>query len=145
MDELQVGDYLADILRTQRLESEAVTFPAIEATALALEELARRIGVLLVWPVGAAAERIAGASTFLSAGSLRVRDWNAFVPGEDVLLFVVASLTPLPLLVAARQALNMGARSVLACGLYVHGVVGADIRPLTAFHEVAELALARMP
>ena len=134
--QMDIGDQLAALLWAQEAEAQAVRFPAIEAHAVALVALGQRLNDPVIWPVGAAAERIAGAATLMSSGSTRVREWNSEVRGERVLVFSVAALTPLALFAAAVCALSMGAESVEACGVHVDGV-GTDLGPLAAFHEVS--------
>ena len=123
--------------RGTRCEVAATEFPAIEANAAALVSLGHRLGDPVIWPVGSAAERIAGAATLISAGGIRAREWNSTVGGQRVLVFVVVALTPLSLFTAARQALNMGAVAVDACGLRVDGLVGIGLGPLASLHVVS--------
>lgn len=137
MDVTEVGDGLAAVLGAQEAEAEAVRFPALEAHASALIALDQDLGDPVVWPVGAAAERIAGAATLMSGGRIRVREWNSEVRGERVLVFAVVALTPFSLFAAAHQALNMGADAVQACGLRIEGFEDTGLGPLTSFHAVS--------
>ncbi len=144
MDANEVGDGLAALLGAQEAEAEAIRFPALEKHASALIALDRELGDPVVWPVGAAAERIAGAATLLSGGRIRVREWNSEVRGERVLVFAVVALTPLSIFAAAQQALNMGADAVQACGLRIEGFDDTSLGPLTSFHAVPEGVLSRV-
>jgi hypothetical protein len=137
MDVEEIGNGLAALLGAQDVEVAATQFPAIEAHAAALVTLGQRLGDPVIWPIGAAAERIAGAATLISAGGVRLREWNTTVRGQRVLIFVVVALTPLSLFAGARQALNMGAVAVDACGLRVDGLEGAGLGPLANLHVVS--------
>ena len=137
MDADEIGHGLAALLEAQDVEVAATLFPAIEANATALVSLGRRLGDPVIWPVGAAAERIAGAATLISAGDIRTRGWNSTVGGQRVLIFVVVALTPLSLFAAARQALNMGAVAVDACGLRVDRLKGYGLGPLASLHIIS--------
>lgn len=142
MNANEVGDGLAALLAAQEAEAEAVRFPALEEHASALIALDRELGDPVVWPVGAAAERITGAATLMSEGRIRVREWNSEVRGERVLVFAVTALTPVSLFAAAQQALNMGADTVHGCGLRIGGFGETGLGPLTSFHVVHAIVLS---
>jgi hypothetical protein len=74
----------------------------------------------------------------MSAGGIRMREWNSAFGGQRVLIFVVVSLTPLSLFAAARQALNMGAVAVDACGLRVDRLKGTELGPLASLHVLSQ-------
>jgi hypothetical protein len=120
------------------LEADAVDFPALQSNSLGLIELSRSLGNPIVWPVGAAAERIVGAAMLKSTGDLRARAWNREVRGERVLVFATVALTPLTLVAAARQALCMGAIAVEACGIHVEALQEIDLSPVTRLHQVPQ-------
>jgi phosphoribosylpyrophosphate synthetase len=136
------GDGLRALLEAQGQDAAAVTFPALEVHAAALISLGRRWNNPIVWPVGSAAERIAGAAALLSSGELRLREWNRDVQGERVLIFTVVAVTPLALIAAAQQALNMGAASVEACGVHVEHLSATGLGPLANLHALAGAVLA---
>jgi|SRR5665213_725355 len=142
MDANEAGDGLVALLVAQEAEAEAVRFPALEEHAIALIALGNDLGDPVVWPVGAAAERIAGAATLMSGGRIRVREWNSDVRGERVLVFAVVALTPVSLFAAAQQALNMGADAVQGCGIRIEGFDDTGLGPLTSFHAVPAGALS---
>ena len=142
MDTIEVGDGLTALLEAQDFEAAAVQFPALEAHASALIALGRRLDDPVIWPVGVAAERIAGAASLISGGGIRLREWNSEVRGERVVIFAVVSLTPLTLFAAARHALNMGAVAVEACGLRIEGLDDTGLGPLANFHVVSGYLLA---
>jgi hypothetical protein len=141
MDPTQIGEGLAALLSAQAAEAETVGYPALECHAQRLVALCEELDSPVVWPVGPAAERIAGAATLLSSGDLRVRAWSGDVRGEQVLVFAAIELSPLSLLAAATQALNMGAASVAGCGIHVRGLTASGIGPLASYHEVRDRQL----
>jgi hypothetical protein len=114
------GPLLAELLAAQRRDDEAVAYPAIEQIAEALVERAQDLHAV-VWPVGRAAERVAGAATLLAEGDLAVGTWNTRLDGERVLLFAVSGTTSLNLAAAAAQVRSMGATEIHACGVDVVG------------------------
>jgi hypothetical protein len=121
----QPGPLLAELLEAQRREEKLVAYPLVEQVAQALIARAAELGGPLIWPVGGAAERVAGAAVVVSAGTIRVAGWNLPVNGDEVLLFTVAATTPLGLLAAAEEVKRLGARSVHACGVDVAGITDA--------------------
>jgi hypothetical protein len=133
---IDVGPGLAAVLAAQRLDEEAVDYPAIGGYAGALARLCSTIDDPCVWPVGAAAERLAGAALVFGCGRMRVRGWSSDLAGQRVLLVTVAATTPLPLFVAAEQALSLGAREVLACGVHVQGIEHSRLAPWVAYFEL---------
>lgn len=136
-----MGDQLAAVLWAQEAEAEAVAYPSLEVHGSALVELSRRLGDPVVWPLGPAGERIAGAASLISKGHLRVRNWNHQVRDERVLLFAVVSLTPLPLFAAARLAADSGAGWIAACGIRVEGLEETGLGPLSIYYPVTEAVL----
>lgn len=128
------GPLLAGLLEAQRRDEAAVQYPMIEQIAEALVGCARDRGAI-IWPVGSAAERIAGAAILLAEGELRVADWNRRLDGERVLVFAVSGTTPLSLAAAAAQVRSMGAVEVHACGIDVHGA--ADVDAWTSYATLA--------
>src|SRR3954471_3210217 len=91
------GPLLSGVLRAQRLEEEVVGHAQIEAVADAVVRRARELGECLVWPVGAAAERVAGVVTARAHGTIDVGAWNTPVEGRRVLLVAVAAVSPVGL------------------------------------------------
>jgi hypothetical protein len=80
----------------------------------------------VVWPVGAAAERVAGAATVLAEGDVEVVTWNRRLDGECVLLFAISGATPVGLAAAAAHVRSMGAAEIHACGVNVAGAESCD-------------------
>jgi hypothetical protein len=117
MTSLKIGPVLRSVLGAQEIETAAVAFPQISSNASLLMDMSCHLGSSLIWPVGPAAERIAGAAALLAGGEMRLRTWSQDVQGEAVLIFAVVARTPLALQGAARQAFCMGAKSVEACVL----------------------------
>src|SRR5690242_18422977 len=94
------GPLLQELLDAQRVEETAVAYASIETLAESLVSRARNLAAV-VCPVGAAAERVAGAATVLAEGDVEVATWNRRFDGECVLLFAVSGVTPLSLAAAA--------------------------------------------
>jgi hypothetical protein len=85
------------------------SYPELSTYASSLVMLSEELGSPVVWPVGDAAERLAGAAVLASEGELRVRGWVDDMRGERVLLITVAAVTPLGLVEAAKEARTIGA------------------------------------
>lgn len=126
-----VGPALEELLGAQREEDEALAYPSVVRYAAALADLCRRLRSPLVWPVGAAAERLAGAAIIESSGTVRIRGWHKDLSGERVLLLAGAAVTPLGLCAAADQAREFGVREVMATGIRVEGTFTSE--SITAF------------
>jgi hypothetical protein len=137
-DGLVGGPLLAELLEAQGAEETAVSYPMIEHIADALTEHAQELQAV-IWPVGAAAERIAGAAAALAGGNLTVGTWNRRLDGERVLLFAVSGVTPLGLVAAAAQVRSMGAAEVHASGVDVTGAANVDTWASFAALEVGLL------
>jgi hypothetical protein len=111
----------------QRQDDDALSPPRLEIYAAALARLCEELHHPLVWPVGPAAERLAGAATLFGGGAMRVRGWMSNIDGEHVLVMTLHSLTPLPLLHAAEQARRLGAAKVTACAIHLGGVADLSV------------------
>jgi hypothetical protein len=122
----QPGPLLVELLEAQRCEERAVAYPALEHLAAALIEHCRELGDPIVWPVGAAAERIAGAATVMASGSLHVGTWNMSLAERRVLLLAVAGTTPMTMVAAAEHVRRLGAAEVHACAVNVAGAASAE-------------------
>jgi hypothetical protein len=123
------GPLLTGLLEAQRREEEIVGHRLIGAVADAVIRCATDLGDCLIWPVGSAAERVAGAVTAVGEGAVKVGAWNAPVQGCRLLLVQVAAVSPLELESAADQLRMRGALEVHACGVDVrdsHVAVGLD-------------------
>jgi hypothetical protein len=116
------GPLLAALMQAQQADEEALAYPRLEALAVSLCDHCDELHSPLVWPVGAAAERLVGASVLTSEGSIRVRGWRDDLRGERVLLATVTAVTPLSLVEAAKHARAMGAIEVHVCGVSVSGL-----------------------
>lgn len=103
----------------QRLEEKVVSHEKIGAVADAVIRCAATLDDCLVWPVGTAAERVAGVIAARGRGSTDVGTWNSPVQGRRVLLFGVAAISLLELESAAGQLRSRGAIEVHACGLEI--------------------------
>jgi hypothetical protein len=138
------GPLLARLLAAQRLEEHVVGHPQLEAVADGLIDRAHELGDCLVWPIGAAAERVAGVVTLRSEGDVRVGTWNTDVRGTRLLLFVVAGVTPLMLSAAAEQLRRRGASEIHGCGVDVVG--GGRLVGLGSYVSLqASLAASGLP
>jgi hypothetical protein len=136
-----IGPLLSDVLAAQRADEKAVSHPQIAAISDGLWALTHRLDDPIVWPVGAAAERIAGAAILQSRGAIRVRGWADQVLGEHVLLLTVAAVSTVSLEIAAEQARSLGAARVDACGVAVHGIAdGESGRGLGTFWALSRAA-----
>jgi hypothetical protein len=113
------GPLLSELLNAQSLEAQIVDFPQIEAAADAVMHRAVDLGDCLVWPVGAAAERVAGVVTARGRGAIDVGSWNTPVQGRRLLLVLIAAVSPLELNGAAEQLRLRGAAEIHACGIDV--------------------------
>jgi hypothetical protein len=132
------GPLLTQLVAAQRLEEEAVQYPQIERWADALVDCANQLPGCLIWPVGPPAERIAGVAIARARGRIDVGLWNAAVIGRTVLVFAVASVTPLSLTLTAEQLRRRDAGAVHACGIAITGVTAAV--GINSFRSLVELA-----
>jgi hypothetical protein len=150
---LKIGPMLRDVMTAQRIDEEATAYPRLEAYCAALAVSCDDLDEPIVWPVGSAAERLAGAAVLLSKGRVRVRGWSSRLDGERVLVLAVGAVTPIGLHAAAQQARALGAREVHGCGIAIEDMDGFDIRagldgyaPLepvrTAFGQLATITAA---
>jgi hypothetical protein len=133
---LDVGPALDELRAAQREDDEAAQHPQLESYGNALAKICHDLGYPTVWPVGPAAERLAGAAMILSQGKVHARGWNTDMTAKRVLLVTVTAVTPLPLLTAAHHARSLGAAEVYSCGVRVQG-----FRP----DEVPEILNAYIP
>jgi hypothetical protein len=125
----EAGPLLEGLLEAQRLEEEVVGYSQITAVADAVIQRATELRNCLVWPVGAAAERVAGVVTARAREAVDVGSWNTPVEDRQVLLVAVAAVSPISLEAAADQLRLRGAAEVHACGVYVRGgarAIGLD-------------------
>jgi phosphoribosylpyrophosphate synthetase len=132
------GPLLSNLLSAHRAAERATTYQELSSHAASLAMLCDEMGSPVVWPVGAAAERLAGASVLASEGDVRVRGWTDDIRGESVLLVSVAAVTPLSMVEAAKHARAMGAFEVHACGIEVAGLEMPELS--TVFDSCAVLS-----
>lgn len=118
----EIGPLLAETIELQHRDEVATSYPAVESYAARLASLCETHGNPLVWPVGAAAERLAGAAALVGKGRVRVRGWSDDVAGERILILCTAVATPLGLRAAATQARALGAKAVDGCAIELSGV-----------------------
>jgi hypothetical protein len=119
---LATGPLLRDLIRAQQADEHLLSYPELARLGVALEKRCRNLSSPLVWPVGDAAERLAGAAVLASEGRVRVRGWTEDVGGERVLLLATAAVSPLSLVQSAGYARALGAAEVHACGIEVSGI-----------------------
>lgn len=124
---MEIGPMLREVMTAQRTDEEATAYPRLETYCAALVALCEDLDAPIVWPVGPAAERLAGGAVLLSEGRVRLHGWSSRLDGERVLLLTVAAVTPIDLLAAARHAKAVGARDVRACGVAVQAIEGSEI------------------
>ena len=130
----RAGPLLAQLLDSQRREAHLVGYPAIEEVADAAITAVQRIGSCLIWPVGAAAERVAGVIAVRSHGTVDVATWNSAVAGRRILLLGGSAVTPLGLQTTAEQLRRRGAAEVHACAVDVPGA--KDARGFDSFQSL---------
>jgi hypothetical protein len=130
----KAGPLLEGVLEAQRLEGEVVGHSQIGVVADAVIHRATELRNCLVWPVGAAAERVAGVVTARAREAVDVGSWNTPVEGRHILLVAVAAVSPLTLEAAADQLRSRGAAEVHGCGVHVRG--GADAVGLDSYKQL---------
>jgi hypothetical protein len=134
------GPLLGRLVRAHKQADAATAYPSLAALAEALADRCEELDSPLIWPIGAAAERVAGAAILSSEGDVRVRGWVDSLAGEKVLLVAVAHVSPLEMVAAARHARAMGADQVHACGVDVAGLNADELDPV--FDSRSELVRA---
>lgn len=133
------GPLLSRLLDAQALEARTVIYPALSACA---EQVIGRVSELagcILWPVGAAAERVAGAVTVVSKGKVETGTWNSEVDRRRVLVILVAGVSTLSLEAAIGQLRRRGALEVHGCGVAVEGAAELD-----ALDSYTELSVDRL-
>lgn len=115
------GPLLTRVLEAQEAETDAVAYPQLEMLGRAVARRAKQLGDCLVWPAGAAAERIGAAVTLATKGEVEVGSWNSGVDGRRVLLVVVAGVSAISLESTAVRLRRSGAAEVHGCGVRVTG------------------------
>jgi hypothetical protein len=133
----EIGPRLAAVLMAQRADEDAVCYPNIEIYARGLVDLCRDLGDPTIWPVGPAAERLAGATTIVSKGRTRIHSWNGDLAAQSVLLVAVAGVSPLQLITVAEHARARGAVKVYGCGIRVLGTGELPEGVFTEYHHLA--------
>jgi len=131
----EAGPLLAQLLEAQRREEELVAFPLIESVADAVLAVAHRQPRWLLWPIGPAAERIAGVVEVRSRGAVDIGSWNTPVSNRAILLFGTVAASPLELQTAAERLRGRGAVEVHACAVDVLGA--EDVDTFTSFQRLA--------
>jgi hypothetical protein len=135
-----MGPLLREVINAQRVDESVVgSCTSLSGFADALARRCRDLASPLVWPIGDAAERLAGAAIIVSGGGVRVRGWTDEIPGERVLLLAVAAVTPISILRAGARARALGAAEVHVCGVEL---VGLDNREVEAAFESCGLLVA---
>ncbi len=132
----EAGPLLSSLLEAQERDREATSYPDIEGLALSLFRLVEDLGHPIVYPVGAPAERLAGATALLSRGKVEVAGWTRTLEGERVLLLMVNSVSPIPLSSAADQARRLGAVQVHATGVNVLGLHLGTVGDFDSYHRL---------
>lgn len=122
-----IGPLLKELIATGQAKEQALGFPQIGVLASTLAKRCEELDFPLLWPIGAAGERLAGASVFVAEGNLRLRGWNNDVRGERVLVMAVAETTPMSMIEGAAHARSLGAVEVHACALQVEGFESPDL------------------
>ena len=122
----EAGPLLTRLVAAQQFEERAVSYPAIEQIADSLIARAKELGDCMIWPIGAAAERIAGVATAREQGRIEVGCWNTLVVGRRLLVFSVVAVSPLSLAAAAGQLRRRGAAEIHGCGVDITGASEAD-------------------
>lgn len=137
-DEGDHGPLLREVLQVQHIEEALTRYPAIEDLAQSLATLSDALDSPLIWPVGPAAERLAGAAVLVGRGALRIRGWGSMLGGERVLVVALVAAGPLSVLQAVEQAYSMGAVEVHSCGVDVAGIEAGPAELVQSFTPLAE-------
>jgi hypothetical protein len=146
---LPPGPLLTGLLEVQELEAKLVAFGELERVADAAIRRADEVKGCVVWPIGAAAERVAAAVTIRGQGRVEVGTWNMSVQGRRLLLLTLAAVSPIEIELAAEQLRRRGASEVHACGVRVtrgEQARGVDsyraltLRPRRALRAVGDAA-----
>jgi hypothetical protein len=127
LDRATVGPLLRELIATQQAKEQALRFPQIRALASELVRHCHDLDLPLLWPIGQAGERLAGASIVVAEGDLRLRGWSDDIRGERVLLMAVAETTPMSMVEGATHARSLGAVEVHACALQVVGFESPEL------------------
>lgn len=132
---------LGALVEAHRVAESITSFPELPAYACALTARCQELDRPLVWPVGDAAQRLAGAAVLSSEGEVQLRGWANPIAGERILLVAVAAVSPLELVQTAGHARAMGAAEVHACGVAVAGLDAPEVSSIFDSCDELEPAL----
>jgi hypothetical protein len=118
----EAGPLLSGLLKAQRREEQLVQYPGIEQLAAELVAAVEAIEGCLLWPVGSAAERLAGAATLHSRGAVDVAASNTPVAGRQVVLVGLVAVSPIVFEAVGEVLRRRGATAVHACAVDVVGL-----------------------
>ncbi len=145
--DVSTGPLLDGLLTAQRRDEEATSHPLLAEYARRVVALSRRLGNPVLWPVGPAAERLAGAAVLAGEGAVRVRGWSG-APAARVLLLATVATSPIELVGAGSHARALNAASVHACAIDVEGIETVDkgaFDSFTALGDVPQLSSRAQP
>jgi hypothetical protein len=125
------GPILTELLSAFEIERSAIESNSLASFARELAARCEDLQDPVVWPVGAPAERLAGAASVLSTFPMSVWDRHSRVDNRSVLVVTVADVTGLALTDAARHARLLGATDVHACGISVGNLPIDGVRSFT--------------
>ena len=119
---LVVGPLLREVFKAQANDDAVLRHTQIGSYAKALIDVCQDLNYPLVWPVGAAAERLAGAATMLADGQIQVWDRHSTVDGNPVLLVALNLVGSLVIETEMKAARGAGANRVYVCAVSVPGL-----------------------
>lgn len=137
--ELSAGPLLEAVLSAQRGDEEATSHPLLAEYARRVVALSQRLGNPVLWPVGPAAERLAGAAAVTGEGAVHVRGWSSSLPATNVLLIATVATSPIELLVAGSHARALDAASLHACAIDIAGIEDVPEGTFDSFTELGDV------
>jgi hypothetical protein len=143
VDPVSAGPLLVDLVAAHKRNEEALRFPLVESLCRALVNRSLELGSPLIWPIGEAANRLAGSAVVVAQGGLRVRGWTDEIRGERVLLLAVVETTLVALVETAAHARVLGAREVHAAFVHVNELAPLGSNGIFDSHVVLSSATSQ--
>ncbi|NNG38066.1 hypothetical protein HJ588_02095 [Flexivirga sp. ID2601S] len=107
------------LFELQQADDAAIGHESLDRIARRVLQLAEAFENPLVVPVGDSAQRVLGAITLISRGTVEVSTWTCRVASREVLLVGTVAATTIEFETVAGILRSRGASGIYACALHV--------------------------